>query len=168
MNRRRFLSRTLFAFAGAATLRQTMLAYAQAPLAGASAAKIDKVVKTDDEWRKLLTPAQFDVLRQEGTERPFTSPLNKEQRKGIFACVACDLPLFESRAKYDSGTGWPSFYAAIPGRVESMVDHKLFVPRNEYHCARCGGHHGHVFDDGPKPTGLRYCNNGVALKFIPA
>ena len=167
MNRRRFLSRSFFAFAGAVTLRQTMAtSYAQAP--AAAGAKIDKVVKTEDEWRKLLTPAQFDVLRQEGTERPFTSPLNKEKRKGSYACVACDLPLFESRTKYDSGTGWPSFYEAIPGRVESMVDHKLFVPRNEYHCARCGGHHGHVFDDGPKPTGLRYCNNGVALKFIPA
>ena len=166
MNRRRFLYRTFFAFAGVAALRQTIFAYAQAPVA--PAAKIDKVVRTEDEWRKLLAPEQFAVLRQEGTERPFTSPLNKERRKGIFACVACDLPLFESRTKYDSGTGWPSFYEAIPGRVESMVDHKLFVPRNEYHCARCGGHHGHVFDDGPKPTGLRYCNNGVALKFIPA
>jgi len=166
MNRRHFLSRTFFAVAGAATLRQSMLADAQAPVAPAT--KIDKVVKTEDEWRKLLTPAQFDVLRQEGTEPPFTSPLNKEKRKGTFVCAGCDLPLFESKTKYDSGTGWPSFYAAIPGRVESVVDHKLFVPRNEYHCARCGGHHGHVFDDGPKPTGLRFCNNGVALKFIPA
>ena len=161
MNRRRFLFRTLVTFAGVSALRYAAFAGAQAP-------KIDKVVKTEDEWRKLLTPAQFAVLRQEGTERAFTSPLNNEKRKGTFACVACDLPLFESRTKYDSGTGWPSFYAAIPGRVESMVDHKFFMSFDEYHCARCGGHHGHVFDDGPKPTGLRYCNNGVALKFIPA
>ena len=166
MNRRHFISRTFLTIAGVAALRQSMLAAAQAP--AAPGAKIEKVVKTEDEWRKLLTPAQFSVLRQEGTEPPFTSPLNKEKRKGIFACVACDLPLFESRTKYDSGTGWPSFYESIPGRVETMVDHKLFMARTEYHCARCGGHHGHVFDDGPKPTGLRYCNNGVALKFIPA
>jgi peptide-methionine (R)-S-oxide reductase len=161
MNRRRFLSRSLFALAGAASLRYPVAAHAQAP-------KVEKLVKTEAEWRKLLTPAQFDVLRQEGTERPFTSPLNSEKRKGTFLCVACDLPLFDSRTKYDSGTGWPSFYDVIPGHVESKVDLKLFVPRNEYHCARCGGHHGHVFDDGPKPTGLRYCNNGVALKFVPA
>jgi len=168
MNRRAFLSRTLFAVAGVATLRHSMLVNAQARAPGAQAARIDKVVKTEDEWRKLLTPEQFDVLRQEGTERPFSSPLNKEKRKGIFACVACDLRIFESRTKYDSGTGWPSFYDFLPGTLETKVDHKLFVPRTEYHCARCGGHHGHVFDDGPKPTGLRYCNNGVALKFIPA
>ena len=166
MNRRHFLYRTLVAAAGVTLLRQSMPVAAQGPLV--PGAKIDKVVKTEDEWRKLLTPAQFSVLRQEGTEPPFTSPLNKEKRKGIFACVACDLPLFESQTKYDSGTGWPSFYQSIAGRVETAVDHKLIYPRTEYHCARCGGHHGHVFDDGPKPTGLRYCNNGVALKFIPA
>ena len=108
------------------------------------------------------------MLREEGTERPFTSPLNNEKRKGTFVCAGCDLPLFESKTKYDSGTGWPSFYDVIPGRVETKIDHKLIYPRTEYHCARCGGHQGHVFDDGPKPTGLRYCNNGVALKFIPA
>jgi peptide-methionine (R)-S-oxide reductase len=161
MNRRRFLLRSLFTLAGAAALRHP-------DLAGAQPAKVDRLVKTDAEWRKQLTPAQFAVLREEGTELPFSSPLNSEKRKGTFVCVACDLPLFESRTKYDSGTGWPSFFDVIPGRVESKVDHKLFVPRNEYHCARCGGHHGHVFDDGPRPTGLRYCNNGVALKFIPA
>jgi peptide-methionine (R)-S-oxide reductase len=166
MNRRHFLSRTLVAAAGVATLRQSMLVDAQGT--AVPGAKIDKVVKTEDEWRKLLTPAQFSVLRKEGTEAPFTSPLNNEKRKGIFACVACDLPLFESRTKFDSGTGWPSFYDFVPGALGTKKDFKILYPRTEYHCARCGGHHGHVFDDGPKPTGLRYCNNGVALKFIPA
>ena len=160
MNRRKFLFRSLVGVAGVATLRHAALAGAQA--------KIEKIVKAEDEWRKLLTPVQFAVLREEGTERPFSSPLNNEKRKGTFACAGCELALFESKTKYDSGTGWPSFYAPIPGRVENKVDHKMFVPRDEYHCARCGGHQGHVFDDGPKPTGLRYCNNGVALKFIPA
>ena len=164
MDRRGFTLGALVTITGVSALRAAALAGAQA----LKDEKIEKVVKTEDEWRKVLTPAQFSVLRQEGTERPFTSPLNNEKRKGSFVCVACDLPLFESRTKYDSGTGWPSFYAAIPGRLESKVDNKMFLPRDEYHCARCGGHHGHVFDDGPKPTGLRYCNNGVALKFIPA
>ena len=166
MQRRQFLSRAVFGLAGTALLPHA--AGAQTPTAGAPVAKIDKLVKTEDEWRKLLTQAQFSVLRQEGTERPFSSPLNNEKRKGTFLCVACDLPLFESQTKFDSGTGWPSFYQSIAGRVETTVDHKLIYPRTEYHCARCGGHHGHVFDDGPKPTGLRYCNNGVALKFVPA
>jgi peptide-methionine (R)-S-oxide reductase len=168
MQRRQFLSHALLGLTGATLLRPTMAATAPAPAANAAPAKIDKVVKTEDEWRKILTPAQFNVLRKEGTEPPFTSPLNSEKRKGTFVCVGCDLPLFESRTKYDSGTGWPSFYQSIEGRLETSVDHKLILPRTEYHCARCGGHHGHVFDDGPKPTGLRYCNNGVALKFIPA
>jgi peptide-methionine (R)-S-oxide reductase len=161
MNRRRFLSRTFVAIAGATVLRHAAPTGAQAP-------KLERIVKTEAEWRKLLTPAQFAVLREEGTEPPFTSPLNGEKRKGTFVCAGCDLPLFESRTKYDSGTGWPSFYDVMPGRVETKVDRKYFVTATEYHCARCGGHHGHVFDDGPKPTGLRYCNNGVALKFIPA
>ena len=164
MDRRGFTLGALVAITGVSALRAPALAGAQALIGD----KIEKVVKIEDEWRKTLTPAQFSVLREEGTERPFSSPLNNEKRKGSFVCVACDLPLFESRTKYDSGTGWPSFYAAIPGRLESKVDNKMFLPRDEYHCARCGGHHGHVFDDGPKPTGLRYCNNGVALKFIPA
>jgi peptide-methionine (R)-S-oxide reductase len=164
MNRRKFLFRSLAGVAGVATLRHATLAGAQ----GSKIEKIEKIVKTEDEWRKILAPVQFAVLREEGTERPFSSPLNNEKRKGTFVCAGCELALFESKTKYDSGTGWPSFYAAIPGRVESKVDHKMFVPRDEYHCARCGGHQGHVFDDGPKPTGLRYCNNGVALKFIPA
>lgn len=123
---------------------------------------------SDAEWKKRLSPAAFAVLRQEATERSFTSPLLDEHRKGTFVCAGCDLPLFQSGAKYNSGTGWPSFWKAIPGHVLTKADYKLVVERNEYHCARCGGHQGHVFDDGPPPTGLRYCNNGIALKFIPA
>ena len=113
-----------------------------------------------------LTPEQYHVLREEGTERRFTSPLNAEYRKGVFVCAGCGEPLFGSDMKYDSKTGWPSFFSAIPGALENKVDRKLFTERTEYHCAKCGGHQGHVFDDGPKPTGLRYCNNGVALKFV--
>ncbi|MDA1107167.1 MAG: peptide-methionine (R)-S-oxide reductase MsrB [Proteobacteria bacterium] len=129
---------------------------------------IDKIVKSDVEWKALLTPAQYNVLRDEGTEPPFSSPLNNEKRKGQYVCAGCDLPLFTSDMKFDSGTGWPSFYTALPGAVETKTDFKIIYPRKEYHCARCGGHQGHVFNDGPKPTGQRWCNNGVALKFIPA
>ncbi|MCU7930947.1 MAG: peptide-methionine (R)-S-oxide reductase MsrB [Candidatus Thiodiazotropha sp. (ex Codakia rugifera)] len=129
--------------------------------------KIEKLNLTDAEWRERLTSEQFNILREEGTERPGTSPLLGEKREGIFACVACDHHLFASSTKYESGTGWPSFYDFLPGGLETKKDYKLIWPRTEYHCARCGGHHGHVFNDGPKPTGLRYCNNGVALKFIP-
>jgi peptide-methionine (R)-S-oxide reductase len=120
-----------------------------------------------EEWRKRLDKAQFYVLREEGTERPRTSPLNQEKRDGVFVCAGCDLPVFTSAMKYESGTGWPSFFTTIPGAFGTKTDLKLFLPRTEYHCARCGGHHGHVFDDGPPPTGQRWCNNGVALKFIP-
>lgn len=128
---------------------------------------IEKLRLSEAEWKKRLTPEQFYVLRREGTERPFTSPLNKEYRKGMFACAGCGLDLFSSQYKFDSSTGWPSFFDVIPGHIETKADHTLRLPRTEYHCARCGGHHGHVFDDGPKPTGLRYCNNGVALTFTP-
>lgn len=123
---------------------------------------------TDAQWKARLSPAAYAVLRQEDTERPGTSPLNGEKRKGTFACAGCALPLFRSEWKYESGTGWPSFYQVIESNVGRKVDHLLVVPRTEYHCARCLGHQGHVFEDGPKPTGLRYCNNGVALKFLPA
>jgi len=125
------------------------------------------IVKTEDEWKECLTPEEFHILRKEGTERSFSHPLNKEYRTGIYVCVGCETPLFKSDMKFDSGTGWPSFYTTLPGAFETKSDRKLFMQRTEYHCARCGGHHGHVFEDGPDPTGLRYCNNGTALKFIP-
>ena len=126
------------------------------------------LVRTDDEWRRMLAPAAYNVLRHEGTEYPGSSPLNDEHRPGVFACAGCALPLFSSAMKFDSGTGWPSFFTTIPGVFASKTDNKLILPRTEYHCVKCGGHHGHVFDDGPEPTGLRYCNNGVALRFIAA
>jgi peptide-methionine (R)-S-oxide reductase len=127
-----------------------------------------EIEMTEAEWRTKLTPAQFSVLRKHGTERPFTSPLNDEKRKGTFACAGCDLPLFASETKFDSGTGWPSFYQPIANAIGSTEDRSLMMSRTEVHCARCGGHQGHVFDDGPKPTGLRYCINGVSLSFKPA
>ena len=127
-----------------------------------------EITKTPEEWRKILTPEQYAVLREEDTERPFTSPLNDEKREGTFVCAGCDLPLFASETKFNSGTGWPSFYAPIEGAVEKSEDWSFGILRDEVHCRRCGGHLGHVFNDGPKPTGLRYCINGVSLKFIPA
>ena len=120
-----------------------------------------------DEWKKRLSAQQYDVLREEGTEYPGTSPLNAEKREGVFACAGCGQPLFTSAMKFESGTSWPSFFTAIPGTLETSRDFRMILPRTEYHCSKCGGHHGHVFNDGPAPTGLRYCNNGVALKFIP-
>ncbi|WP_280153057.1 peptide-methionine (R)-S-oxide reductase MsrB [Piscinibacter sp. XHJ-5] len=129
-------------------------------------AGIERLQLPDAEWKKRLTPAQYDVLRREGTERPFSSPLNDEKRRGRFVCAACGHPLFSSEMKFDSGTGWPSFFTTLPAAFETSTDYKLVLPRTEYHCARCGGHHGHVFDDGPPPTRKRYCNNGVALKFV--
>ena len=125
------------------------------------------VSRTDSEWKSILSPAEYHVLRQQGTEYPESSELTHEHRPGVYDCVGCDLPLFSSRTKFDSGTGWPSFYDPLPKAIETEIDHGLFMTRTEVHCARCGGHLGHVFDDGPKPTGLRYCMNGIALKFIP-
>jgi peptide-methionine (R)-S-oxide reductase len=129
--------------------------------------KIPKLDKPRSEWKKLLPPERYAVLFEEGTERAGSSPLNQEKRAGTFVCAACFFPLFESKAKYESGTGWPSFFEPIPGHLETKRDFKLILPRTEYHCARCGGHQGHVFNDGPEPTGQRFCNNGVAVLFVP-
>jgi peptide-methionine (R)-S-oxide reductase len=126
------------------------------------------VTHTEEEWKKILTPEQFYVLREEGTERPGTSPLNKEKRKGTFVCAGCGLPLFSSETKYESGTGWPSFWKPLDNAIGTSEDRSWFSVRTEVHCRRCGGHLGHVFEDGPQPTGLRYCMNGVAMKFEPA
>lgn len=129
---------------------------------------IDFKKLTEAEWRKRLTPDQYWILREHGTERAGSSPLDHEKRKGTFACAGCDLPLFSSDTKFDSGTGWPSFYQPLPGAVETKSDRSFFMARTEVHCARCVGHLGHVFNDGPRPTGLRYCMDGLALKFEPA
>ena len=126
-----------------------------------------EVTRTDDEWRQRLDRAQYDVLRKHGTERAGTSPLNQEKRKGTFVCAGCDLPLFASETKFESGTGWPSFYQPLANAIGTTSDRSWFMTRTEVHCRRCGGHLGHVFEDGPKPTGLRYCMNGVAMKFVP-
>ncbi len=128
---------------------------------------VAEVTKTDAEWRQILSPEAYQVLRHEGTERPGSSPLNHEKRKGTFACAGCDLPLFSSETKYDSGTGWPSFYQPLPNAVVTKQDRSLLMVRTEVRCRRCLGHLGHVFEDGPQPTGLRYCMNGVALSFRP-
>jgi peptide-methionine (R)-S-oxide reductase len=124
------------------------------------------VEKTDEQWRAELTPEQYGVLRKHGTERPRSSPLDREKRDGTFRCAGCGQPLFEARTKFDSGTGWPSFWAPLDGAIETRVDRSLFMRRTEVHCSRCGGHLGHVFDDGPEPTGQRYCMNGVAMQFV--
>jgi peptide-methionine (R)-S-oxide reductase len=127
----------------------------------------DPLVLTNDEWKKRLPSGVYRVLREEGTEPPGSSPLNDEKRDGVFACAGCGLPLFTSAMKFESGTGWPSFFTTIPNAFATKSDYKLILQRTEYHCVRCGGHHGHIFDDGPAPTGLRYCNNGLALRFVP-
>jgi peptide-methionine (R)-S-oxide reductase len=125
------------------------------------------LVKSKSEWARLLPAPAYQVLFEEATEQAGSSPLNQEKRDGTFICAACFQPLFDSGAKYESGTGWPSFWQSLPGAIGTRTDFKLILPRTEYHCARCGGHQGHIFDDGPKPTGKRYCNNGVAMQFVP-
>lgn len=134
----------------------------------ASASPVQALQLSDAQWRQRLSPAQYEVLRRHGTERAGTSPLNAEKRRGTYRCAGCDLALFSSDAKYDSGTGWPSFHTPLPDALGYSTDFKLILPRTEYHCARCGGHQGHRFDDGPRPSGHRYCNNGVALRFEAA
>ena len=162
MNRRRFLIST----AGLISLTILGTRSMSEPLN--DNVSLQKISKTETEWKEILTPPQYHILREEGTERSHTSPLNNEKREGTYVCAGCELPLFTSDMKFDSGTGWPSFFTTLPNRIETKLDFKLIYPRTEYHCARCGGHQGHVFKDGPQPTGLRYCNNGLALNFIPA
>ncbi|PBB81460.1 peptide-methionine (R)-S-oxide reductase [Mesorhizobium sp. WSM3879] len=165
MNRRDFL------WSSAAATALTIGAGAALHMGGAKpalAAETFEITKTDAEWRAILSDAAFDVLRREGTEYPGTSPLLNEHRKGIFACAGCDLPVYPSETKFDSGTGWPSFWQEIPNAIGKTEDRSLGMTRTEVHCRRCGGHLGHVFDDGPPPTGLRHCINGVALTFKPA
>ena len=156
MNRRRFFATVVGGVAVGVAASARLLAEG-----------VTKLTKPLAEWRKLLSPPAYDVLFEEAPERPRSSPLNDEKRPGRFICTACYLPLFDASTKYESGTGWPSFYAPIEGRLETKRDWKLVLPRTEYHCARCEGHQGHVFGDGPAPTGQRWCNNGIALMFVP-
>ena len=157
LSRRNFLMVTAFAAVPSLAAAATADPYANSPFR-----KL-----TDADWKKKLPPESYGVLRHEDTERPGTSPLLNEHRKGTFVCLGCGLPLFKSEWKFESGTGWPSFYTAIPGALAKKTDLKIGVPRTEYHCAQCLGHHGHVFPDGPKPTGLRYCMNSAAMRHVP-
>jgi peptide-methionine (R)-S-oxide reductase len=170
INRRLFLASTA-ALAGLTIFgsKGAKSATLAAPMTTAAAdTNIDFKTLSAAEWQKRLSPEQFYVLRKHGTERAGTSPLNKEKRAGTFTCAGCDLPLFDASTKFESGTGWPSFYAPLPNAVGETSDRSFFMTRTEVHCSRCEGHLGHVFNDGPKPTGLRYCMNGVAMKFAPA
>ena len=162
MNRRFFLAGTVAATLSAGASRGLFAA-----ADGDSSGEGPIVKKSHEEWRELLGDARYKVLFKEATERPWSSPLNDEKRAGTYVCAACYQPLFESETKFDSGTGWPSFYQSIDGSTGTKTDFKLLFPRTEYHCSRCGGHQGHVFDDGPQPTGQRWCNNGLALEFVP-
>jgi len=164
MHRRLFIAAAFTSAAFFATNRGVFAASDAAAVKG----DFPPIDKTGKDWKGLLKADLYEVLFEEATERPWSSALNDEKRDGTYVCAACYLPLFVSEAKFDSGTGWPSFYQPIEGNIGSKRDWKLILPRTEYHCARCGGHQGHVFDDGPKPTGQRWCNNGVALRFVPA
>ena len=160
-SRRRFLQA-----GGAVAVLGALGIYAlRAPQTGAVESEAFEVTHTDDEWKKILTPNQFKVLREAATERPYSSPLNDEHRHGVFSCAGCDLDLYSSETKFDSGTGWPSFYQPLDNAIGTKRDVSFAMIRTAVHCRRCGGHLGHVFDDGPKPTGLRYCMNGLAMKF---
>ena len=169
LTRRSFLLASSASLMLAACTRGTAKS-AAAAAQGADAQFADTTWRSisEAEWQERLEPAAFRVLRKEATERPFTSPFNEEKRNGTYVCAGCELPLFSSEAKFDSGTGWPSFFDVIDGAVGTKTDYNIGYARTEYHCARCLGHQGHVFEDGPAPTGLRYCNNGVALKFMAA
>lgn len=164
--RRALLHSSLRAISGVLVSSWPLLAWPRRAEA-ASKASDPRWALSEAEWKRRLPPEAYRVLRQEGTEPPFSSPLNREKRAGVYRCAGCRLPLFKGEAKFESGTGWPSFWQPLPGSVGTKVDYKLLVPRTEYHCQRCGGHQGHVFKDGPRPTGLRYCNNGAALVFEP-